>query len=58
MAVATLIIYEGRSEEVKRKLHEGIAQVIMRELELEPGKVRVIIQEVGPGDYSVGGVPV
>ncbi len=58
MAIATVIIYEGRSQEVKRQLHEGIAEVMMRVLQQSPEKIRVVIQEVGPGDYSVGGVPV
>ncbi len=58
MAVVTITIIEGRDRETKNKLIERLTDAVIDTLDATPGQVRVIINEVGDGDYAVGGKPV
>jgi 4-oxalocrotonate tautomerase len=47
---------EGRTSEQKARLSRELTEVAMRVLEVRPEAVRVLIQEVSPAHWSVGGV--
>jgi len=58
MAIVNITIIEGREREVKNRIIEGVTEVLVRELNAKPEQVRVVFNEVGDGDYAVGGKPV
>lgn len=58
MAIVTVTILEGRSQEQLDRLHKALAEAVMRELGAKPHQVRTVIHEVPPGAYAVGGVTV
>jgi 4-oxalocrotonate tautomerase len=55
MAVVTVILLEGRGQEVKERVIKGITDVLTKELDPNPQHIRVILDEVSPGNYGVGG---
>ena len=58
MAIVSVTIIEGRDRQVKQRLMARLTDVIVEVLEAESRQVRVFINEVKDGDYSVGGQPV
>lgn len=58
MAIVNITLIEGRSREVKKRLMEGVTEVLVKELEAKPEQVRVVINEVADGCYSVAGKPI
>lgn len=58
MAIVTITIIEGRDRETKDRLIERLTDAVVETLDAEPGQVRVIVNEVGDGDYAVAGKPV
>lgn len=58
MAVVSITIIEGRDRETKNRLIAKLTEAVIETLDAKPGQVRVIINEVGDGDYAVGGKPV
>ncbi len=58
MAIVSVTIIEGREPAVKRELMARLTDVVADVLDAEPRQVRVFINEVGDGDYAVGGKPV
>ena len=58
MAIVNVTIIEGRKPEVKHALMARLTDAVVDVLGAEPGQVRVFINEVKDGDYSVGGKPV
>ena len=58
MAIVTITIIEGRDRETKNRLIERLTDAVVETLDAEPGQVRVIVNEVGDGDYAVAGKPV
>jgi 4-oxalocrotonate tautomerase len=58
MAVVSITIIEGRDRETKNRLIAKLTQAVIESLDAQPNQVRVIVNEVGDGDYAVGGKPV
>lgn len=58
MAVVTITIIEGRDRDTKNQLIERLTDAVVETLDAKPQQVRVIINEVGDGDYAVAGKPV
>lgn len=58
MAVVTLSIFEGRSDEVKARLISALTEAVVNELPAKPEHVRVIIHDLPPANYGVAGKPV
>ena len=55
MAVVTLTIFEGRSDETKARLIKALTDAVVRELPGKPEHVRVIINDVPVANYGVAG---
>lgn len=58
MAIVTITIIEGRDRETKNRLIESLTAAVVDTLDAKPQQVRVVINEVGDGDYAVAGKPV
>lgn len=55
MAVVTLTIFEGRSDETKARLIRALTDAVVEELPAKPEHVRVIINDVPVANYGVAG---
>ena len=55
MAIVTVVMLAGRSQEIKERLVAGITEVMNREIDPDPQHIRVVIEEVQPGNYAVAG---
>ncbi len=55
MAVVTLTIFEGRSDETKARLIKALTDAVVNELPAKPEHVRVIINDVPVANYGVAG---
>ena len=55
MAVVTLSIFEGRSDETKARLIRALTDAVVSELPAKPEHVRVIIHDIPVANYGVGG---
>lgn len=58
MAIVSITIIEGRDRETKNLLIERLTEAVVDTLGARPQQVRVIINEVGDGNYAVAGKPV
>jgi 4-oxalocrotonate tautomerase len=58
MPIAQIMILEGRSEEQRRALLRSVTAAITESLGVKPESVRVIIQQIPPSSWGVGGVPI
>jgi 4-oxalocrotonate tautomerase len=58
MAVVSITIIEGRDRKTKNRLIAKLTEAVIETLDAKPSQVRVIINEVGDGDYAVGGKPI
>jgi 4-oxalocrotonate tautomerase len=56
MPIANLMILEGRAPEVKQALIRGVTNAIVDSLQVKPESVRVILQEIPPQHWGIGGV--
>lgn len=55
MAIVRVTILKGREQGIKERLVAGLTEVLVREIDPDRSHVRVIIEEVEPGNYAVGG---
>ena len=55
MAVVTLTIFEGRSDETKARLIGALTDAVVNELPAKPEHVRVVIHDVPVANYGVAG---
>ena len=55
MAIVTLTIFEGRSDETKARLIKALTEAVVNELPGKPEHVRVVINEVPVANYGVAG---
>lgn len=55
MPLIQLSIVEGRSPERKRAMIERVTDAVVETLEVEPAQVRVLIYEVPPAHWAIGG---
>ena len=56
MPIITAQILSGRSREQKRLFARDVSQAAVNNLGVEPQQVRVLIQEIDPEHWVVGGV--
>jgi 4-oxalocrotonate tautomerase len=56
MPVVRIEMYEGRSMDQKRELVRGVTDVVARVTGNDPESVHVIIEEVKPEHWSIGGL--
>lgn len=55
MPIVTIHLMEGRSHAAKAKMAADVTTAIADSLEVPKEKVRIIIQDMSPDDYCVGG---
>jgi len=55
MPIVQVHLLEGRTAEQKKKLVREMTASICSSLEVKPEQVRIILSEMKPSDYSVGG---
>jgi 4-oxalocrotonate tautomerase family enzyme len=55
MAIVKVTILKGRDQAIKDRLVRGITEVMTREIDPDPSHIRVVIDEVEPGNYAVAG---
>ena len=58
MPLIQATIMEGRSQAQKEAFYQGVAQVVVDTLNVQPEQVRVVIQEVPKTHWAIGGVSV
>jgi 4-oxalocrotonate tautomerase len=58
MPIVHIDLLEGRPASKKRALIEQVTNAIVETLEVEPASVRVLLREVPPDQWAIGGVPV
>lgn len=56
MPVISANILSGRTPDQKRALIRGLTEAAVQALGVQPEQVRVIIQEVAPEHWGVGGI--
>jgi 4-oxalocrotonate tautomerase len=56
MPIANVMILEGRASEDKQALIRAVTTAIVDSLRVKPESVRVIVQEVSPQHWGIGGV--
>jgi 4-oxalocrotonate tautomerase len=56
MPIANIQILAGRAPEAKRALIQSVTAAIVQSLQVKPESVRVIVQEVPPEHWGIGGV--
>ena len=56
MPIANVMILEGRAPEDKQALIRAVTTAIVDSLRVKPESVRVIVQEVSPQHWGIGGV--
>lgn len=56
MPIITASILSGRTDSQKRALIRSLTDAAIRSLDVQPGQVRIIINEVAPEHWGVGGV--
>lgn len=56
MPIIQFNLIEGRSVEQKKRLAEKITDTVVEVLGVKRETVRILIHEMGPYDFSVGGV--
>jgi 4-oxalocrotonate tautomerase len=57
MPIVHIEILEGRTASKKRALISEVTDAVVRSLEVQPAQVRVLLREVPPEQWAVGGVP-
>jgi 4-oxalocrotonate tautomerase len=58
MPVLQVQMLSGRSAETKKMLIKNLTQVVMNDLQVPADSVRVLIQEIDPDHWGVGGLPI
>jgi len=56
MPIANVMILEGRPPQIKQALIRSVTAAIVEALQVKPESVRVILQEVPPEHWGIGGV--
>lgn len=56
MPIIQFNLLEGRSDEQKKRLAEKVTDAVIEALDVPRETVRILIHEMGPYDFSVGGV--
>ncbi len=56
MPIIQFNLLEGRSDEQKQRLAEKVTDVVVETLGVKREAVRILIHQLGPYDFAVGGV--
>jgi 4-oxalocrotonate tautomerase len=56
MPIANVMILEGRPPQIKQALIRSVTAAIVETLQVKPESVRVILREVPPEHWGIGGV--
>ena len=56
MPIVDITLIEGRSDEAKARLFQKVADAIHEAIDAPKESIRIIIREVPPQHFSVGGV--
>jgi len=56
MPIIQVNMMENRTDDQKRELARRVCETVCQVLEAKPESVRILIHEMGPHDFSVGGV--
>lgn len=56
MPIINIHLKAGRTIEKKKRLVHEVTQAVCNALETTPDHVRIILQEMTPEDYAIGGV--
>ena len=56
MPIANIQILAGRPAQAKQALIRSVTAAIVESLQVKPESVRVIVQEVPPEQWGIGGV--
>jgi 4-oxalocrotonate tautomerase len=56
MPIANIQILQGREPALKTALIKNVTAAIVETLRVKPESVRVIVQEVDPAHWGIGGV--
>mgnify|MGYP001809873280 CR=1 FL=1 len=57
MPIVEITLFEGRSPQQKLTLMEKVTQAVVDSIGIKPEAVRVILREIPPENFAVGGVP-
>ena len=57
MPIIRIDLLEGRTHERKRDLIQRVTAAVVDALEVRPEQVRVLLNEIPPEHWAVGGVP-
>ncbi len=57
MPIAVVHLLEGRTETQRKAVIEKITDALVESLDVQPNQVRVILQEMAPENFGIGGVP-
>jgi 4-oxalocrotonate tautomerase len=57
MPFVEVTLIEGRSREQKRALMQAVTDAVEKSLEVPRESIRVVLREVPPEHWAVGGVP-
>lgn len=55
MPVVQVSLLEGRGVEERRRLVAAVTDAVVDSLGVDPGQVRVLLYELPPGDWGIGG---
>lgn len=56
MPIVTIQMRKGRTPEAKKALLKNMTDAVVKSIGADPGKVRVLINEVDDSHWSVGGI--
>jgi 4-oxalocrotonate tautomerase len=57
MPIIDITLLTGRDDATKRRLMREVTELVVQRLEVPHASVRVLLREVEPSHYAVGGVP-
>jgi 4-oxalocrotonate tautomerase len=57
MPIIDITLLTGRDDATKRRLMREVTELVVARLEVPPSSVRVVLREVPPAHFAVGGVP-
>ncbi len=57
MPIVRMLILEGRPAETKRALIKELTDAVERALGVRRESIRVLLTEIPPEDWAVGGIP-
>ena len=55
MPIVQLTLLEGRSEEMKNEAIQAVTDALVRTLGVRVEQVRIVIQEIPPQNFAIGG---